>query len=97
MFLMAIVYTKWVKFQVNIIVILQKIEYEKCKNDCIVFTGIDCINEMLDHVLEFKGDSRKNKNWFVEHDLFLITHSASGFENYAVLKTWLSVKLLLIW
>ena len=31
-------------------------EYRKCLNDCVVFKGTDCINEMLDHVLSFKGE-----------------------------------------
>ena len=26
-------------------------EYQKCQNDCAVFKGNDCINEMLDHDL----------------------------------------------
>ena len=30
-------------------------ENEKCLNGCVVVKGIDCINEMLDHVLSFKG------------------------------------------
>ena len=29
-------------------------EYEKCKNDCIVFKGLDNINEMLDNSKENK-------------------------------------------
>ena len=35
-------------------------EYRKCLNDCVVFKGIDCINEMLDHVLSFKGEPITN-------------------------------------
>ena len=31
-------------------------EYQKCLNDCVVFKGSDCSNEMLDHVLAFKGE-----------------------------------------
>ena len=30
-------------------------EYKKCLNDCVVFKGTDCINELLDHALAFKG------------------------------------------
>ena len=37
-------------------------EYQKCVNDCIVFKGTDCINEMLDHPLLFKGEAKKVKN-----------------------------------
>ena len=36
-------------------------EYQKCLNDCVVFKGTDCINEMLDHVLSFKGEPKKSK------------------------------------
>ena len=36
-------------------------EYQKCLNDCVVFEGTDCINEMLDHVLSFKGEPKKVK------------------------------------
>ena len=35
-------------------------EYQKCLNDCVVFKGTDCINEMLDNVLSFKGEPKKN-------------------------------------
>ena len=33
-------------------------EYQKCLNDCVVFKGTDCINEMLDHVLSYKGEPK---------------------------------------
>ena len=36
-------------------------ECQKCLNDCVVFKGTDCINEMLDHVLSFKGEPKKVK------------------------------------
>ena len=39
--------------------------YQKCLIDC-VFKGIDCINELLDHVLLFKGKSKKVENKIVE-------------------------------
>ena len=32
-------------------------EYQKCLNDCVVFKGTHCINEMFDHVLSFKGET----------------------------------------
>ena len=35
-------------------------EYQKCLNDCVVSKGTDCINEMLDHVLSFKGEPKKS-------------------------------------
>ena len=37
--------------------------YQKCLNDCVVFKGADCIKEMLDHILSFKGEAKKNKNF----------------------------------
>ena len=36
-------------------------DYQKCLNDCVVFKGTDCINEMLDHVLSFKGEPKRNQ------------------------------------
>ena len=36
-------------------------EYQKCLNDCVVFKGTECINEMLDYVLSFKGEPKKSK------------------------------------
>ena len=35
-------------------------EYEKCRKEYTVFKGTDSSNEMLDYVLQFKGDSKKN-------------------------------------
>ena len=69
-------------------------EYQKCLNDCIVFKGTDCINEMLDHVLSFKGEPKKVKNKLVEYNLYLIAHNRSGFDSYVVLNNlpqWRSV------
>ena len=36
-------------------------EYQKCLNDCVVFKGNGCINEILDHVLSFQGEPKKIK------------------------------------
>ena len=36
-------------------------ENQKCLIDCVVFKGIDCINEMLDHVSSFTGEPKKVK------------------------------------
>ena len=36
-------------------------EYQKCLNDCVVFEGTDCIDEMLDHVLPLKGEPKKSQ------------------------------------
>ena len=60
-------------------------EYQKCLNDCVVFKGTDCINEMLDHVLSFKGEPKKVRNKLVEYNLYLIAHNGLGFDSYVVL------------
>ena len=73
-------------------------EYQKCLNDCVVFKGTDCINEMLDHVLSFKGEAKKIKNKIVEYNLYLIAHNGSGFDSYVVLNNlpqWRSVVKLI--
>ena len=59
-------------------------EYQKCLNDCVVFTGTDCINEMLDQILSSKGEPKKVKNKIVEYNLYLIAHNGSGFDGYVV-------------
>ena len=38
---------------------LSEKEYQKCSNDCIVFTGLDIISKMLDYVLQIKGEAKK--------------------------------------
>ena len=73
-------------------------EYQKCLNDCVVFKETDCINEMLDHVLSFKGKPKKVKNKIVEYNLYLIAHNGSGFDSYVVLNNlpkWRSVVKLI--
>ena len=35
---------------------------EKCRKAFMVFKGTICINEVLDHVLEFKGEAKVNNN-----------------------------------
>ena len=73
-------------------------EYQKCLNDCVVFKGTGCINEMLDHVLSFKGEPEKVKNKIVEYNLYLIAPNGSGFDSYVVLNNlpqWRSVAKLI--
>ena len=73
-------------------------EYQKCLNDCVVIKGTSCINEMLDHVLSFKGEPKKVKNRIVEYNLYLIAHNRSGFDSYVVLNNlpqWRSVVKLI--
>ena len=69
-------------------------DYQKSLNDCVVFKGTDCINEMLDHVLSFKGEPKKNQKKIVEYNLYLIAHNGSDFDSYVVLNNlpqWRSV------
>ena len=40
---------------------------------------------MLDHVLLFKGESKKVNNKFVEYNLYLIAQNGSGFASYVTL------------
>ena len=58
------------------------------------FTGTDSVNEMLNHVLSFRGEPNKIKKKIVEYNLCLIAHSGSAFDNYVVfnnLPQWRSV------
>ena len=59
-------------------------EYQKSLNDCVVFDGGDCINEIIDHVLSFKGEA-KIITKYVEFNLPLIADNGSGFDSYVVL------------
>ena len=73
-------------------------EYQKCPNDCVVFKGTDCINEMLDRVTSFKGEPKKIKSKVVEYNLYLIAHNGSAFDSYVVLNNlpqWRSVVKLI--
>ena len=51
-------------------------EYEKCRKECIVFKGTDSIEEMLDYVLQFKGEVKRIINKIVKYNLYLIAHKA---------------------
>ena len=49
---------------------------------------------MLDHILSFKGESKKINNKIVEYKIFLIAHNGSGFDSYVVINNlpqWRSV------
>ena len=73
-------------------------EYQKCLNDCVVFKGTDCNNEMVGYVLLFKGEPKKVKNKIVENNLYLIAHSGRGFDSYVVLNNlpqWRSIVKLI--
>ena len=60
-------------------------EYEKCRKDCVVFKGTDSINEMLDYVLQFQGEAKRNFNKIVKYNLYLLAHKGSGVDIYVVL------------
>ena len=58
------------------------------------FKGTDCNNDMLDHVLSFKGEPKKVKNKIAEYNLYLIAHNGLGFDSNVVLNNlpqWRSV------
>ena len=72
-------------------------EYQKCLDDCIVFKGLDNINQMLDYVLQFKGEPKTVNNKIVKYNLYLIAHKGSGFDSYVVLNNlpqWRTFKLI---
>ena len=72
-------------------------DYQKCLNGCVVLKGTDCNNEMLDHVLSFKGEPKKVKK-IVEYNLYVIAHNGSRFDSYVVLTNlphWRSVAKLI--
>ena len=73
-------------------------ELEKCRKDCFVFKGTDNINEVLDHVVQFKGEPRRVNNKTFEYNLyilFILAHKRSGFDSYVVLN-YLNGELLLV-
>ena len=55
------------------------------KKDCIVFKRADSINEMLAHVLQFKGEAERGHNKIGKYNLYVLAHSGSGFYSYVVL------------
>ena len=64
----------------------------------LFFKGIHCTNEMLDHVLSFKGEPKNVKNQIVEYNLCLIAHNGSSFDSYVILNNlphWRSVVKLI--
>ena len=73
-------------------------EYEKGKNDCNVFKGLDINNEILDSVLEFKGEAKRVNNKIVNYKLYLFAHKGPGFDSYVVLNNlpqWRMVVILI--
>ena len=60
-------------------------ENQKCLKDCVVFKRSDCVKDMLDHLLSFKGEAKKIRKKIVENNLYLLAHNGSGFDSYIVL------------
>ena len=58
--------------------------YEKGRKDCFVFKGTDSNIEMLDHVLQFKGEPKRVNNKIVKNNLYILVHKGSGFDSYVV-------------
>ena len=56
-------------------------DYQKSSNDFVVFKGSDCKNNILDHILSFKGERKKSIKKIVEINLYLIAHNGSGFDS----------------
>ena len=52
---------------------------------CIVFNRTDCINEMLDHILQFKGEAKKVNHKVVKYSLNILAHNIYRFDSYVVL------------
>ena len=59
-------------------------EDEKCRKDCIGFKGLYTINEMLDYLLQLKGEPKKPKT-NGKYNLYLLPLKGSGFDSCAVL------------
>ena len=60
-------------------------EFEKGRKDYIVFKGTDSIEEMLDYVLQFKGEAKGIKKKTVEFKLYLLAIKGLGLDSYFVL------------
>ena len=76
---------------------LSEKEYEKFLNGSIVFKGLDKKNELLDYVLQFKGEPKKVNNKIVKCNKYLIAHKGSGFDSHVVLNNlpqWRTVSLI---
>ena len=66
----------------------QDISAKECQKnliDCVVFKGSDCNNEMVDHLLSFKGGAEKINTKIVDFNLNMIAHKGSDFDSYVVI------------
>ncbi len=55
-------------------------QYEKCRKYCIVFEGRHSINEMLDHVIQFKGEAKKDYNKIIKFNLYTSALDGASFD-----------------
>ena len=60
-------------------------EHQKCLKNCIVFKGLTFNNEMLDCVLQFKGEAKRIINKIGKFNSYLLAHKESSFDSYVVL------------
>ena len=60
-------------------------QYQKCLEVCIVFTGVNCVSECLDHALIFKREFKRVDNKYFEQKFCMIAHNGSEFDTYLVL------------
>ena len=47
-------------------------DYEKCRKDCIVFRGTESFNKMLEDVLQFKKEVKKDNIKNFKYNLYLL-------------------------
>ena len=59
-------------------------ENQKHLYDCIVFKGSGRFNEMLDHVLSYKGEAKKFKNKIVDYFLYMTAQNGSESIHFCV-------------
>ena len=73
-------------------------EYEKCRTDCFVFKGTECIKKMLDQVLKFKREAKRGNKNIVRYNLNLGAIRGSGFDSYVDLNNltqWRTIATLI--
>ena len=58
---------------------------EKCKKGNLVVDGDNCVSNVLDLSLKYKGDERDFKNKFVEYNFQLHAHNGYGLDSWIIL------------
>ena len=51
---------------------------------CIVFERTDCINNRLDHNLDFKGETKRVGKKTVKYNFCFFPHKRSGFDSCCI-------------